>query len=285
VKQYIDGRWVEAARATVPFGDAGFQFGVGVFTTVLVREGCPVFLADHLRRLVHDAAVLGFRTSGVRLITAVLADGIRRNRLLHGVAKIILTPSGSPFRGAYGAARLCVGFEPPRPRRHDVSLLLTAYRPSAWRAIKSLSYLDSIVLLQRARAQRLTDALACDRGELLETGTANLFAVSRGVVFTPPADGRILPGIVRARLLADRHLAVQEATLTRAGLRGVTEILLTNCVRGVIPVRDIVNGHGNLLWRASESRPFTRLAAGRWRTWLDQEVSARRARRHGHETG
>jgi branched-subunit amino acid aminotransferase/4-amino-4-deoxychorismate lyase len=190
------------------------------------------------------------------------------NRLSDGVAKIILTPHESR------RACLRVSFEPPRPRHRAVKLLLTAYRPSAWRSIKSIAYLDSVVLLQRARALRLYDAVAVDRGELLETGTANLVAATRHQVCTPPADGRILPGILRARMLADPSLAVKEHPLKRSQLRLISEIVLTNCVRGVIPVRRIENDTGEVLWCASAARRFTRRATARWQSWLEQECSA-----------
>jgi len=40
-----------------------------------------------------------------------------------------------------------------------------------------------------------------DDGELLETDRANIFAVIDGVLCTPPADGRLLPGVTRDALL------------------------------------------------------------------------------------
>ncbi len=43
--------------------------------------------------------------------------------------------------------------------------------------------------------------LICDGDELLEAGWANLFAVREETLWTPPADGRILPGTARAAIL------------------------------------------------------------------------------------
>ena len=38
-------------------------------------------------------------------------------------------------------------------------------------------------------------------GAVLEASRANLFAVRDGALFTPPLDGRILPGVTRARVI------------------------------------------------------------------------------------
>ena len=38
-------------------------------------------------------------------------------------------------------------------------------------------------------------------GDVLETDSANVFAVIGGVLHTPPADGRLLPGIARDAVL------------------------------------------------------------------------------------
>jgi para-aminobenzoate synthetase/4-amino-4-deoxychorismate lyase len=71
-------------------------------------------------------------------------------------------------------------------------------------------------------------------GAVLESAWANVWIEARdGALLTPPADGRILPGITRARLLA--HPQAREAPLTLADLRRARAILLTSSVRLVTP--------------------------------------------------
>ena len=60
-----------------------------------------------------------------------------------------------------------------------------------------------------------------------------------GAVLTPPADGRILPGVVRARVLAALRAAgtdVRERPVRWAELARATEVFVTNSVAGVHPV-------------------------------------------------
>ena len=79
--------------------------------------------------------------------------------------------------------------------------------------------------------------LIVDRdGTVLEASRANLFAVRAGTLFTPPADGRILPGITRARVIeiaAEADLEVGEASLRREDLLAAEEVFLTGSVRGI----------------------------------------------------
>lgn len=76
-------------------------------------------------------------------------------------------------------------------------------------------------------------------GAVLEAARANLFAVRDGALFTPPLDGRILPGITRAQLLeiaAGLEIEAEERELRVDDLLAAEEVLLSGSVRGVEPV-------------------------------------------------
>jgi para-aminobenzoate synthetase/4-amino-4-deoxychorismate lyase len=79
-------------------------------------------------------------------------------------------------------------------------------------------------------------------GEVLEASRANVFAVEEEALITPPADGRILPGVGRARTIeAARTLGIElrEEALTIDRLIAAGEAFLTGSVRGVEPVRSV----------------------------------------------
>ena len=83
-----------------------------------------------------------------------------------------------------------------------------------------------------------------DGDEVLEAAWASVFAVRNGAVFTPPLDGRILPGVTRAtmiQLALARGLEVVESAIARADLRQADEVFLTNSIRGV-EIVDSVDG-------------------------------------------
>lgn len=79
-------------------------------------------------------------------------------------------------------------------------------------------------------------ALIVDEGEVLEVGWANLFAVRGGTLFTPPLDGRILPGTTRAALLAlaaEAGVESHEQALGQNDLLTADETFLTGSIRGI----------------------------------------------------
>jgi para-aminobenzoate synthetase/4-amino-4-deoxychorismate lyase len=78
--------------------------------------------------------------------------------------------------------------------------------------------------------------LIADRGAVLEAGWANVFAVRGGTLWTPPLDGRILPGTTRAALLAlaaGAGIASVERPLRPDDLLDAEEVFLTGSVRGI----------------------------------------------------
>ncbi len=66
-----------------------------------------------------------------------------------------------------------------------------------------------------------------------------MFVKVDGGWLTPPLDADILPGVMRAAVLADgmRYLggAVREAVVTRAMVLGAEALALANSLRGVLP--------------------------------------------------
>ena len=90
-----------------------------------------------------------------------------------------------------------------------------------------------------------------DRATVLEASRANVFIVEGDRLVTPPADGRILPGVTRARLLA--LLDVREEIVSLDRLADADEAFLSGSVRGVEAV-SVCGGRRDLGARAGDTR-------------------------------
>ena len=55
---YLNGSYLSPDEARVPVADRGLAYGDGVFTTVRISGGAPLFLGWHLQRLARDAAAI-----------------------------------------------------------------------------------------------------------------------------------------------------------------------------------------------------------------------------------
>jgi branched-chain amino acid aminotransferase len=244
-----DGQVLEGTKAVLDHADRGLTLGDGLFDTALAIGGRIAFEAEHLDRFVAAADALGIPVDAgtVRGAMRDLAErGPRlaiRTTLTRGAGPRGLrppdrarptlfataSPSGRPL--AFAPLRLW----PTAIARNDTS-------PAA--RLKTLGYLDAVIAAGEAARAGFDEALFCNtRGRVACAGTGNVFCVTRAssaaALLTPPLSDGILPGIVRARLLALAPacgLAVEERSLTRDDLRAAEAVFVTNSLRLLAPV-------------------------------------------------
>ncbi len=192
---------------------------LGVFETILVTDGAPVTLDAHLARLADSCAALGFAAlpAGLAADAAVAAERRGDCRL-----RIAVHPDGS--------AELDTG---PLPGPSEIVLAPVTVPgglgPHKWSDRRLVDALGAHV----APAVPLLVDLD---GHLLEAAWANVFVRSpAGELATPPLDGRILPGVSRAGILAATPSAVERPV--HLSELDDSELLICNALRGLVPVR------------------------------------------------
>ncbi|HEY2506651.1 MAG TPA: aminodeoxychorismate synthase component I [Streptosporangiaceae bacterium] len=205
----------------------------GVFTSLEVRDGRTQHLAEHLGRLSASARAL----FGKDLPPSLMAE---LDRMLAGRPtgrlRITVLPLGGPLHAT-------VEVVPADSAAAPVTVvdLVSSVVPGG---IGGHKWADRRRLGLLAPAGRPGgQALILDSdGAALETDRANVFAVCDGTLRTPPADGRLLPGVTRAavlRLAAQAGVPVRTGPVTAADLASASEAFVTNAVRGVLGVRSV----------------------------------------------
>jgi para-aminobenzoate synthetase/4-amino-4-deoxychorismate lyase len=202
----------------------------GVFTAIAVTGGVTRGLAAHLARLAASVRDLYGKDLPASL-PADLAECLRARPT--GRLRITVRPVGGPLQASVEVVPL------PEPAVTEVTLTpvtvpggIGAHKYRDRRLLGDLAAQVNVA----AGAQVL---IADATGELLETDRANVFAVIDGVLLTPPADGRLLPGTVRAAVLRaarDHGILVGRKPLTLGELAEASEVFVTNAVAGVLPV-------------------------------------------------
>jgi para-aminobenzoate synthetase/4-amino-4-deoxychorismate lyase len=197
----------------------------GVFETLLVRDGRAQALDAHLARLADSVGAL----YGLQLPARLRSTVAQRSSALAGEHRLRVdaTPDGaalrigfqtSPLPPAVGARLVC------RPVVVPGGLGRHKWSDRRWSDL--LGDTRSVALL-------------VDRdGDVLEAAWANLWLLEDRRLVTPPADGRLLPGVTRATLLdlgpsLGLEVAQERISLTRA--RAATEIFLTSSLRPAVP--------------------------------------------------
>jgi para-aminobenzoate synthetase/4-amino-4-deoxychorismate lyase len=217
----------------------------GVFETMLVVDGVPVELDAHLERL---AASL--RTLYGGELPSDAADQVREEAgdLEHGKLRITITACLVDLV-AHGATKSTRANE----AEFEMQVTTAAVDPAAvfpgpergvaLRSFRVPGGLGEHKWADRRLLERTESKLSPGElpllvdgdGNALEASRASLFVVVDGLLATPPADGRILPGIARRRTIEtarDAGIDVDEKPLPLASLRG-HEVFLAGSVRGI----------------------------------------------------
>ena len=204
----------------------------GVFETIRAEGGAALFLADHLARLRASVRALYEVELGDEL-DACVADALGAApdgavRRLRVVAK----PSTQNAVGLGASlAPLGAAAEPGvvRLRAWTVPGGLGAHKWADRRRIDEVT--------ERLGA---TPLIVEADGEVLETAWGNVWALEGPRLLTPAADGRILPGVTRERLLrlaGDLGLRAAEERLWLERLERAEAILVTSSLRLAVPGR------------------------------------------------
>jgi para-aminobenzoate synthetase / 4-amino-4-deoxychorismate lyase len=212
----------------------------GVFTSLLVAGGQTRGLDDHLARLASSVRTLYGKELPASL-RGELADCLAARP--DGRLRITVRPVGGPLQAT-------VEVVPLGPAQATVTL-----RPvTVPRGLGAHKYRDRRLLAALGGREQLPPngqlLLTDETGELLETDRGSVFAVIDGVLLTPPADGRVLPGTTRAAVLrAARAAGLRSGKkpLTLGELAEATEVFVTNAVAGLVPVTAIDAGSAGLV--------------------------------------
>jgi para-aminobenzoate synthetase / 4-amino-4-deoxychorismate lyase len=239
----------------------------GVFETLLVLDGAPIELDAHLERL---------RASVQDLFGAELPAGARAlavqaaSSLVLGRLRLTVAPQGSGGFLVADAVAAAVEREILFPCWERAIALRTCVVSGGLGAHK---WADRAALgsPQRGESDHCLPLVLDVGEEVLEASRANVFAVEGDMLVTPAADGRILPGVTRARAIeaaCSLDIELREETLTVERLIAAGEAFLTGSVRGVEPVRSIDDAE-----LAPPGEATSAIAAKLKQIWLANEAA------------
>lgn len=230
----------------VDVGDRGFNYGDGLFETLRVHRGQPVWWREHWDRLLRGATRLGIVAPDELLVRKEVEHLLEGKA--SGVLKIVLT-RGIGGRGyasdALATPTIALSLHVlPAPYRHALRLRWCetemAVQPRL-AGIKHLNRLEQVLARAEWRDPVIDEGLMCDTDGLVVCATAaNVFALIDGCWLTPTLQRCGVAGTARQWIL--NHVPdTYEATLRPADLRHAQALLLCNAVRGVMPVHRLAD--------------------------------------------
>jgi branched-chain amino acid aminotransferase len=222
-----------------------------VFDGARAFEGTAPDLDLHCARVNESAKVMSLKP----LVPAETWIGLAREGLkrFEPNAELYIRPMYWAEEGAPGGVRLdpestrwCLTiYIAPFPKPTGAAMTLSPYRrPTRETALVDAKagslYPNNARALIEARGRGFDNCLLCDMlGNIAELGTANIFMVKNGVVYTPAPNGTFLAGITRARVIAllrEAGATVIEAPLRYSDFQTADEIFSTGNYTKVAPI-------------------------------------------------
>lgn len=221
-------------------------YGKGIFTTLAIRGGEPLFWDKHWTRLERDAAILGVDLSGFSetVVLSELKSEIATSGLSDGRARITFSDERSgeiwPAESSQNTVMsILVG--KPRPIPAKFSITASPYRintESPLVGVKSCNYLENLLGIEEAKARGFHEALRINhKGQLTGGCMSNVFWLKQGTLYTPHLDTGCLPGTTREFILD--NLPCDETFRPIDTLINAEAMFMTSAGLGVVRVHDL----------------------------------------------
>ncbi|OHX36091.1 aminodeoxychorismate lyase [Methylomonas sp. LWB] len=232
--------------------DRGLQYGDGLFETLEVRQGRPLFLDRHLRRLASGCRRLMIPMPDADLLEAEACSFAAGRDV--AVLKLIVT-RGCGGRGyrqpdVIQPTRLfSLHPYPDYPAYYQTDGIVADFcrqrlsSNATLSGIKHLNRLEQVLARAEWSDDSRQEGLMLDVQDYVVEGTmSNLFIVENGVLLTPVLTDCGVAGIVREWILgfaAAEGLPSAQAAITVDQVLAADEVFVTNSVIGIWPVRRV----------------------------------------------
>lgn len=235
----------------VSIRDRGFQYGDGLFETLAVTQGKPIFWERHMRRLQHGTERLGLTPPPESLLRQEAGQICLNHE--RAVLKIIITRGASsrgyvPVTGATPTRVLSLSPWPDYPATHLQQGVvvrfcrMTLSRNRFLAGIKHLNRLEQVLARAEWQDDYQEGLMQDTDGHVVEGTMSNVFAVSQGALLTPDVSQCGVEGVMRGIVLecaAAASIPCRVTDIRRQDMLGADEIFLTNSLIGLWPVRKL----------------------------------------------
>ena len=202
----------------------GWQFGSGIFETILLEDGKPLLFDKHMDRAEKSGRELSIQIPS-------------RKEILEAISKVEQMPLAR-LRLTFGR-QFSLNTAP-----YDISgtpLRVTLKRDQAKAGMgehKVFPYWENQDLLYRANQEGFDEVLLTDlEGVVGEGATCNYLFRINGAWITPPLSSGVLPGIMRA-LVLEKELATEQV-LCVADLNDIESMVALSSLRICTPVASL----------------------------------------------
>ncbi len=238
----INGEFIPVQEARIPVSDLAIQRGYGIFDFFKTVNENPVFLEDHLDRFFNSANAMQLPVRYSRdELKQMLSVLIQKNQIPDSGIKITLTGGASEDGYTIGQPNLVITQSPLsyNPAIFEKGLKLMTFEfQRQLPAIKTIDYLQAILLQKSILEHKADDVLYYSQGELRECPRTNIFLVmADDTILTP--EQNVLPGITRKQLLGFKGFNFRAGSIPFEKLWEAKEIFISSTTKLILPVLEV----------------------------------------------
>lgn len=272
---FLNGRAIAENAPELALYSSAFKYGDGLFETIRIYRGKPLFLAEHFKRLFAGMYFFNYRFEEEvfqNTVTASIYQLIIAENLHHARVRLQI------FRADSTLDRKAQYIMEGIPLLDDYYSALRLYALTEFRLLPlQFSPISGFKLSNRlpydlatryANENYFDDALLFSEGYAAESSIANLFIVKDQKCFTPPLSSGCVNGIMRAIVISmckELRVPFAEKNISEKDLYRADEIFLTNTIRGLIPVKR----YKDIEW-VNDNLPMVSFLRKSFKQWFDK---------------
>lgn len=266
---------IDESQAKISPMDRGFLFGDGIYEVIPCYGQRPVGLKLHLARMNRGLEEIGINYYADEQLWSDIIKSLLAQYTSSNMGIYIHISRGADTKRFHAYPQnvtptvFAYAFEIPASQALDrdtaKGFRVTTAQDLRWQRchIKSTSLLGNVMHFQQGQdAGKDEVILYNERREITEAAACNVFVVKDDVIYTPPLDHQLLPGITRKIILESLAHAggfdVRETVVPLAMLDECDEVWLTSSskeIGAVVEVNDrqIGDGRPGKMWLAAQT--------------------------------
>jgi len=244
---YLNGTWEKDTLAKIPFNDAGFLLGDGLFETIRFDNKRLFQPIKHLERLFASLNIIHINLRySKKEIESLLNEIIKKNTLESGLLRLMITRGdvkGPPWKYD-GPASIYISIrplslEPNSPVKvvfySELEYPIIRYTP----AIKSMNYIGNMLAKKDAEEEKAFEPVFYNGDNFItECAIRNIFFIKDKTILTPSKQLGVLPGVMRDTILSiskDLQFDINETNIPLNSIKNMDEAFISSTGIGLLP--------------------------------------------------
>lgn len=245
---HYNGNLLPESEFSIALTNRSFRYGDGIFESIKIINGIPLFYEDHLRRLLLGLKTLkiSFPQNQIPDFEALIFKTCQANNIHKGgIARLIVYRNeGGKYLPTNDNANFIIETSASEndfiwsKENLNIGIYPEVVKPlNILSSIKSNNAQLFVLAAIFAQENKLDDALILNENhQIIEATSSNLFWIQDQTIHTPPLESGPLPGVMRKHiLLLTRKIgySTREICPSEEALLNADEIFLTNSISGV----------------------------------------------------